>query len=53
MQVHKLPDCQICLEALESDLVALGCGHVYHQECLKENELHRKQCCACKKVYTA
>ena len=46
------PDCIICLNPLQSDLVIPGfCGHVFHNDCLKDwrNKGNNDKCPVCKR----
>jgi hypothetical protein len=43
------PSCAVCLSALKKDLVALQCGHVFHESWC----VHARGCCSVAVVVTA
>ena len=44
------PDCTICLEPLQCNLITSLCGHVFHQKCFKDWKLNgNERCPICKK----
>ena len=45
------PECAICFEALDSNLIApIKCGHIFHEKCLETWKNRENMMCKKKKV---
>ncbi len=50
--LSKKPDCAICLNKMEhkTDLLLTFCGHLYHEECIKESYNFNNKCPMCRHI---
>ena len=48
-------DCCICLDNLNNDYIKLNCNHIFHNQCILQNEYisNKKLCPLCRQIYTA
>lgn len=48
MQKVEIPSCSICLSELSGTVVALGCGHCYHKDCIFNYLTYKPECPGCR-----
>ena len=44
-------ECPICLENLDSNIVALPCAHIYHDTCVQRWSQKRRSCPICQEKF--